>query len=242
MVILIRKRHLHVLTLFLSLFFCAVLLLWQDRAETLSVMGETKLPESPRIFVIDAGHGGEDGGAVAADGTPESGLNLEIALRLNDLLRFCGEKTVLVRSEDISLNDPGLATFRQRKSSDLKNRVDFVNNTSDAILISIHQNALPSVPSVHGAQAFYNKIPGAKDLAEKIQNRLNQAVNQGNEKSTRAIPESIYLMKQSHAPSVLVECGFLSNAEETQKLKSPSHQIQITAAILSGLLAEPVPF
>ncbi len=213
-------------------------ILWSGRDEHLSVMANINLPDEC-LFVIDAGHGGEDGGAVSKDGTTESGINLEIALRFRDLMRFFGQNTAMIRSEDVSVNTPGLTTFRQRKASDLKNRVDFVNSSERAVLISIHQNSLPAVPSVHGAQVFYNTENGAMELAERIQDALNLTINPGNEKNTREIPDSIYLMKHSRAPAVLVECGFLSNPAETTMLKIPSHQLKIAASILSGILVEP---
>jgi len=213
-------------------------ILWSGREEHLSAMASVYLPNEC-LFVIDAGHGGEDGGAVSRDGTSESGINLEISLRFRDLMHFFGKKTAMIRSEDISVSTPGLETFRQRKASDLKNRVDFVNSRTNAILISIHQNSLPSVPSVHGAQVFYNTKTGAQELAERIQDALNLTINQANEKTTRQIPDSIYLMKHSNAPAVLIECGFLSNTAETAMLKLSSHQIRLAASILSGVLVEP---
>ena len=238
MIILIRKRHTHVLIVFLCLFCSMAVILWNGREEHLSVMANVNLPNEC-LFVIDAGHGGEDGGAISDDGTAESGINLEIAKRFCDLLRFFGQQTAMIRSEDVSVGTPGLTTFRLRKASDLKNRVSYVNSREHVILVSIHQNSLPSVPSVHGAQVFYNTEAGAKDLAERMQDALNLAINPGNEKNTRQIPDSIYLMKHSKAPAVLVECGFLSNATETTMLKLPSHQIKIAASMLSGILGEP---
>ena len=236
MVILIRKRQVYVLLLFLFLFCGMTIAVWQGSPEELSAIAEDSLRHS-RVFVIDAGHGGEDGGAVSADGTPESGINLEISLRLRDLLHFCGMQTRMIRTADVSVNTPGLATFRERKSSDLKNRTETVNRTPNAVLVSIHQNSLPSVPSVHGAQVFYNHIDGAQPLAEQIQSSLNQTINLGNEKRTREIPDTIYLMNHTQVPAVLVECGFLSNSAETQLLKTASHQKIIATAILSGILS-----
>jgi N-acetylmuramoyl-L-alanine amidase len=117
------------------------------------------------VVVIDPGHGGEDGGAVSSAGAEESRINLEIALRLNQLLRFCGTRTLMTRVDDSSIGDPELAPVRERKVSDLKNRVKIVNDTENAVLLSIHQNSLPSSPVTHGAQAFWNHHPGADVLA-----------------------------------------------------------------------------
>ena len=235
MVIIIRKQKIPVLMLFLVLFGAMVLLLAQNGLPATETAA-FDVSETSLVYVIDAGHGGEDGGAVAADGTAESGINLAVALRLEYLMRFCGRETQMIRREDVSIHVPGLETFRERKRSDLYQRVEIVNGREPAVLLSIHQNSLPSVPSVHGAQVFFNNREGADLLAEEIQTALNQTVNTGNEKSTRKIPDSIYLMNHAAAPGVLVECGFLSNAAETQLLKTPPYQLKLAAAILSGTL------
>ena len=187
------------------------------------------------VYVIDAGHGGEDGGALSRDGVPESGINLAIAKRTELLLRFLGAETAMTRTDDISVHSEGADTLRQKKASDLRNRVAFVNATPGAVLVSIHQNSLPSVPSVHGAQTFYGAAAGSDALALSVQDALNQSVNICNEKQNKKIDSSIYLMKNVTCPAILVECGFLSNAAETQLLQEPAHQKLIAAAIVAGL-------
>lgn len=189
---------------------------------------------APPTVIIDPGHGGEDGGAVASDGTIESTLNLEISLRLNDLLRFLGYQTQMTRRENISIHSDGTKTLHERKVSDLNNRVAMVNAEQNAILLSIHQNKLPSVPSVHGAQAFYNHVEQAGGLAKTIQTTLNETINAGHQKSEKKIASTIYLMKNVTAPAVLVECGFLSNAEETAQLHEREHQLRLATAIAAG--------
>ena len=188
------------------------------------------------VVVIDPGHGGEDGGAVSSAGAEESRINLEIALRLNQLLRFCGTRTLMTRVDDSSIGDPELATVRERKVSDLKNRVKIVNDTENAVLLSIHQNSLPSSPVTHGAQAFWNHHPGADVLAGGIQNALNAKINTERPKEPKEIPSSIYLMKHVQAPAVLVECGFLSNAAEAGKLQEEPYQRKLAAVIAAGYL------
>ena len=188
------------------------------------------------VYVIDPGHGGEDGGAVAADGTVESGVNLEIALRLREILRFCGQECVMTREEDVSIHSPGCETLRQKKASDLKNRAALVNGQAGAILVSIHQNCLPSAPNVHGAQAFYNREEGADALASSVQEALNRAANPKKGKTSVRISDSIYLMKNVTAPAVLIECGFLSNPQETEQLKTADYQRTLAAAMAAGLL------
>ena len=186
--------------------------------------------------VVDPGHGGEDGGAVSAGGVEESQINLAVALQVNDLLRLMGRRTVLTRSEDVSTCDEGLDTIRQRKASDLKNRVALVNATPNAVLLSIHQNSLPSSPVTHGAQVFWNRQEGAEELALLVQDSLNGTVNAGNEKNAKQIPPTIYLMKNITAPGVIVECGFLSNSAETALLQEPSYQLKLASAIAAGCL------
>ena len=165
-------------------------------------------------LVLDAGHGGEDGGAVSITGTPESEINLAIVLKLRDVLGLYGVDPILLRETDVSLHDSGAGTLREKKRSDLKNRVAAIERVEGGTLLSIHQNSLPSSPVTHGAQVFWNRQEGAKELAAGIQKMLNAAVNAGNDKQPRQIPDSIYLMKSISAPGALVECGFLSNAEE----------------------------
>ena len=197
------------------------------------------LASAPRtVWVIDAGHGGEDGGAVASDGTKESDLNLAIARRLDALLVLLGEETRMTRTEDISIHDASASTLREKKRSDLENRVGLVNSTQGAILVSIHQNSLPSSKQTHGAQVFYGKKEGSAELANTVQRALNQTVNAGNEKTKKAIDASIFLMKNVTAPAILIECGFLSNENETALLKSGEYQQRLAVVIASGLLQQ----
>lgn len=235
MILLIRKRTL----LYTWLAVCmiglsAIFLAGSRRAFTpTGAMGQGSRVQT---VVIDPGHGGQDGGAVAGDGTEESRINLAISLQLEQLLRFAGVRTELTRREDVMVCDPGLETMRQRKVSDLHNRASFVNGIPNAVLLSIHQNSLPSSPSTRGAQVFWNRQEGAEELASSIQEALNGAVNARHEKKAAQVPSSVYLMKEITAPGVLVECGFLSNAAETEQLKDPAYQTKLAAAIAAGVL------
>ena len=169
-----------------------------------------------RTVVIDAGHGGEDGGAV---------------------LQLLGEATQMLRTEDVSVQSGNAQTLREKKVSDLKNRVSAVNAVPDAVLISVHQNSLPSVPGVHGAQVFYADTPQSSEIAVCIQQALNQTVNTGHGKREKQIEPTIYLMKNVSCPAILVECGFLSNPQETQRLQQASHQKKLAVSIAAGFLA-----
>ena len=179
---------------------------------------------------------GEDGGAVSADGSRESDVNLAIAQKLEGLLALLGEETRMTRTEDVSLHTEGSATLREKKRSDLKNRVSLVNNTQGAILVSIHQNSLPSSKRTHGAQVFYGKEEGSAALASAVQRALNETVNPENEKTEKAIDPTIYLMKHVAAPAILIECGFMSNEGEAALLKSADYQKRLSVVIGLGLL------
>ncbi len=233
-IFVIRKR----IFLLSALFCCFVAglaaVLWYGHAPAVPALGAQN--GVPVTVVIDAGHGGEDGGAVSPDGVAESQINLEVARRVEDLLRFAGQRTLLTRSEDVSTADPSLGSVRERKASDLKNRVAMVESTPNGVLLSIHQNSLPSSVVTHGAQVFWNRQEGARELAELVQDSLNQTINAGNEKIPRKIQPTIYLMKHVTAPGIIVECGFLSNREETAMLQEPSYQTRLAAAIAAGYL------
>lgn len=229
--IVIRKRALWALALCLCSVAGMASVLWAGRTAPVFAPAE----ESPVVWIIDAGHGGEDGGAVSADGTQESQINLEIALRLEQLMRFAGQQTIMIRREDVSVCDEGLDTIRARKASDIRNRVALVNGTPNAVLVSIHQNSLPSSPETHGAQAFWNN-PAGEILASVVQEALNEAINTHRAKEPRKIPKTIYLMNHVTAPAVLVECGFLSNGAETAHLREPDYQTKLAAVIAAGCL------
>ena len=234
MIVLVRRSHIGFSLLLLLTAACMSLILRQGSGQSAGVPASAQLQPAGRIVVVDAGHGGEDGGAVAGDGTVESGLNLEIAARLNVLLRLMGQNTVMTRTEDVSIYSDGAQTLHQKKVSDLENRAALVNGLADAVLISIHQNSLPSSPKTRGAQVFYNGVGYAPELAAAAQERLNQAVNGEKEKTAKRISDSIYLTRHAQAPAVIVECGFLSNDGDTARLKEPEYQLHLAAAIAAG--------
>ncbi len=192
--------------------------------------------EEQPVVILDAGHGGEDGGAVSADGTPESGINLRITTKLQGLLIFLGYETILTREGEGAVYSPDAATLREKKVSDLNNRVALINGTENARVISIHQNSLPSHPRVHGAKVSFNAVQPAQRLGGAVQEALNLAVNAGNERSVTAIDGSIFLMKESRHPAVLVECGFMSNPGESGLLREGEYQLRLAVAIASGYL------
>lgn len=233
MIVVIRRGVL----LGAGLFGCFVLslaaVLWTGHGAAAPALGA--MDQGPRTVVVDAGHGGEDGGAVSPGGVAESGVNLEIALRLRDTLAFAGQRTRLTRATEEALHTEG-ATIRERKRSDLRHRTEIVNETPGALLMSIHQNSLPSSPVTHGAYVFWNRQEGAEAVGTSVQDVLNRTVNAGNEKKARQVAGSVYLMDHITAPGVLVECGFLSNAGEVQRLREPSYQTMLAGAVAVGVL------
>ena len=186
------------------------------------------------VFVLDAGHGGEDGGASSSDGTTESGINLSVTLKLDDLAHLLGMQTVLVRSTDTAVYSPGCNSFSEKKVSDLHNRAKLVNDTQQAFLVSIHQNFFPQ-SQYSGAQVFYNHIAPAEEFAEFLQGKLALSLDPANRRAAKSAADTIFLMREITKPGILVECGFLSNAAEAEKLQSNAYQTKLALVIASAL-------
>lgn len=200
--------------------------------QAVTVIADNSPIERDITIVIDAGHGGEDGGAISCSGIAESNINLQIALRLRDLFHLLGYKTVMVRTTDESVYTEG-NTIAAKKVSDLKQRVRIANQTQDALLISIHQNFFPD-SQYSGAQVFYNTQSSAKELAEGMQQLFVNTLNPGsNRKSKKA--DGVYLMQHISCPGILVECGFLSNPQEEALLRDAAYQKKICCVIISAL-------
>ena len=187
------------------------------------------------VLVLDAGHGGEDGGAVSLTGVPESQINLAIVQKLDLLLGLCGRAPVVLRQEDVSLHDSEADTLREKKVSDLKNRVAMVEGTENGVLLSIHQNMFTNA-KYHGAQVFYAPTQGSQEFAVHTQEVLRQTVDQTNERQAKPMPDTVYHMNHITRPAILVECGFLSNPEEEGKLRSEGYQLQLAAALTGAWL------
>ena len=181
-----------------------------------------------RCVIIDAGHGGIDGGATSCTGVLESKLNLDVAMRTNDLLHLLGVHTKMTRTEDISIYRTG-DTIAAKKMSDLKERVRIVNKTSDGVLISIHMNQFAQT-QYHGPQVFYAATDNSKALAEKMQTALRECLDPDSNRNIKNA-DGIYLMEHINAPGILIECGFLSNPAEEAKLRDPLYQKQLSCIL-----------
>lgn len=180
-------------------------------------------------IVIDAGHGGVDGGAVSCTGAKESNINLDISLRLNDLLHLLGINTYMIRTEDISVYTTG-NSIAAKKVSDLKERVRIINQTSNAILVSIHQNNFDD-SRYSGAQVFYNSDPL---LARNLQDTFVKTLNPGSKRKAKKA-DGVYLMQNITCPGYLIECGFLSNYSEEALLRDPVYQKKLCCVISAVL-------
>ena len=183
------------------------------------------------VLVIDAGHGGEDGGTTGAAGTAEDEVNLAIAKRLEAMLTLIGCQTRMTRTDSDSLATEG-ETIRSRKQSDLRNRTALVNGYSNAVLVSIHQNHFPD-PKYDGAQVFCTK--GAEELAMVMQSALTENLSPHSRRTVKRA-SGIYLMEHITCPGLLIECGFLSNPSEEQRLRSADYQKRL-AAVMAAVLA-----
>ena len=197
-------------------------------SRAVSVLSENATKLNRNTVVVDAGHGGVDGGATSCTGILESHFNLEIALRLKDLLNLLGINTVMIRDTDCSVYTEG-ETIGQKKVSDLKERVRIVNSTENGLLISIHQNQFAD-GKYSGAQVFYAPTAGSQFLAKTMQNNFIKTLNPGSRRQEKK-SDSIYLMQHINCTGVLVECGFLSNPQEEYLLRTDEYQQKVCSVI-----------
>lgn len=191
-----------------------------------------------RALILDAGHGGEDGGAVSITGVPESQINLAIALKLRDVLGLYGVDPVVLREKDISLHDGDANTLREKKRSDLKNRVALVEEVEGGTLLSIHQNTYPG-SRYHGTHVFYAPTEGSQKLAEHFQNSIKIALQPDNERAVKQIPDTVYIMNHVTCPAILIECGFLTNPGEEALLRDEDYQRKLSAVIAAAWMTAP---
>lgn len=194
------------------------------------------MPVANKIIVLDAGHGGIDPGAMNKDNTIlEKDVNLEITKKLRDLLESSGATVIMTREKDVSLyQEDGNKTIRQKYNENLKNRKKIIDESNADIFVSIHLNAFEQ-SKYSGAQTFYPKgKDDGKELAQFIQDELKRVVDKENNRKIKP-RDDIYLLKNTNMPSVLIECGFLSNEKESQLLADSKYQDKIAWAIYVGI-------
>ena len=183
---------------------------------------------SRSTLVLDAGHGGIDGGAISDSGLKESDINLQIALKTEALVRFLGIDTVMTRETDTDNSD----NKAYSEHDNLVQRVKLANSTENAVLISIHQNKFPSAV-VSGAEVMYSDTDDSKPLGLITQDNLVTLLDSSNRRVARPAPKELLLTSSVECPTILVECGFMSNPQEVQKLASNDYQLKL-GAILAG--------
>ena len=234
MVILSKKRILIIifcLIIGISTFFIKTSITNIDDKELAEV---TAVPASGKTIILDAGHGTPDEGAESKNGTTEAEINLKITLEVQKLLEQSGSTVILTRSDENAIYDLDKETLREKKISDIKNRVKIGNETSSDIFVSIHLNKIPQ-SQYYGWQCFYNiKNENSKILAESLQNSLNDAIQKENNRKAMKL-NSIYIMKNVEIPISVVECGFLSNPEEEQELQTEEYQEKLAWGIYTGI-------
>lgn len=186
--------------------------------------------------IIDAGHGGVDGGTSSDDGILEKELNLQIALKVNEFLKSMGINTVMTRTKDVSIHDNSATTIREKKVSDIRNRLKIINETKNSVFVSIHQNHF-SQEKYHGTQIFYSKNnPESSSLADAVRQSVISVLQPDNSREIKQSGSEIYLLYHAESPSVMIECGFLSNKEETEKLKDDEYQNKLAFLISLGIM------
>ena len=186
-------------------------------------------------IIIDAGHGGEDGGAVGIDGTYEKDINLQISLKVNEFFSIFGYKTHLIRTTDTAIHTEG-NTIRQRKVSDIRNRADTMNLYENCIYLSIHQNKYAD-SRIWGAQTFYSpSFNESKEIAQFIQNAVTSQIQANNKRQIKKAGTDIYVLYNATKPAVMVECGFVSNHNELNQLKDNSYQNNMALSITTGII------
>lgn len=189
-----------------------------------------------KTVIIDAGHGGFDGGAVAHDGTAEKNINLAISKTLRDILEFNGYKVIMTRVEDVATNSVEGA-IASKKKSDLTNRLELMKKYPDAVYVSIHLNKF-TTSAAFGAQVFYSaNDKRSEQLGQSIQQSVVSLLQKDNTRVIKKGTKSTFLLYNATVPAVIVECGFLSNTAELKLLKDKEYQSKMAFAVSKGIIS-----
>ena len=219
----------------IAMMICVAVLCLCCDFEKDKVAVNTKHTQLPQI-ILDAGHGGFDGGASAADGTVEKDINLNIAQKVSAMLRLNGYNVIMTRTKDTGTEDDESVAIAKRKKSDLLNRLQVMKDNLDGIYVSIHLNKF-TTSAANGAQVFYTKnYKEAYSLAQSVQKSITTLVQPTNTRVVKQGTDSTYLLKNAAVPAIIVECGFLSNKAELEKLKDDNYQSQMAFAIVGGIM------
>lgn len=226
MFIKLNKKSVPLIILSFSIVFATILSL-----RTIPTFSHT----SPYTVVLDAGHGEPDGGAVGIGGTIEKDINLKITLKLQEVLENRGVRVILTRSDDNSICDKSATTLHEKKVSDMKKRRDIINNSGADLFISIHMNSFSNAKS-NGLHVFYARNhPESEPLASLIQDSIAQLTG-AKTHAVKTASDSLYLMKNPTPPSILVECGFISNPQEEKLLNTDEYQSKIAFSIADAII------
>lgn len=194
------------------------------------------MPGTGKRVILDAGHGEPDGGAIGKNGVLEKDLNLVITQYVQGYLEQSGIEVWLTRAGNEGIYDDDSRTIRQKKRTDLKNRKQIMNGSDGDLFVSIHMNEF-SDSKYSGPQVFYApQVEGSKKAAESLQKSLITVLKPSSEREIKKAGKEIYLLSQASIPSVLVECGFLSNEQEGKLLQEESYQKQVAWAIYYGII------
>ncbi len=226
---MLKKRISWLLAL---LFMCTVVYIG-DKTDGEYLAASTTLP-TRQIIIIDAGHGGYDGGAVAFDGTAEKDINLKIAKQTATLLKLYGFEVIMTRDSDVSTDSSASAGGTFLKREDLENRLKLMKNNPESIFVSVHLNKF-TTSAANGSQVFYSKSDGSKLLGEFIQKSIVKNLQPENQRVNKQTTSSTYLLYNATVPAVLVECGFLSNRTELERLKNSEYQQKMAFCISFGI-------
>lgn len=231
--LVLTKKQILTMCFFISL-FVIVLSSIESKGKENTIL-TSSLPISNHTIILDAGHGSPDGGAESQSGVLESDLNLEIVLKLQELLEQSGSVVILTRSDENGIYDENKKTIREKKVSDMKNRVEISKTSEAEIFVSIHLNKIAE-DKYSGYQTFYQKnSEDSKMLAEFIQENLNYSIQKKNKREIQPLSGK-YIMDNVKIPTVTVECGFLSNPEETKALQTEEYQERLAWGIYMGIM------
>ena len=229
MFIVWKKANIFIVILIIS-FAIITCTIWDEVS-----LPTTADPEEKAFIIIDAGHGGEDGGAVGVSGVLEKDLNLAVAAKVKELLEAESIPVIMTREEDIALSDMSKKTISARKKSDMQNRLKLVREAGTKMYVGIHMNTFTD-PKYKGVQVFYSgNNPESKVLGEKMQAVIKRNIDDGNTRKAKKAGNDIYLMKNITAPAIIVECGMLSNPEEEELLRTPEYQQKMAESIVMGI-------
>ncbi len=230
-----RKIKWNTIFVFLTFFTCVGIIFYTAFRMDDSIPVTTTIQQDDLVLVLDAGHGGLDGGCSTSDGKTEKGINLNIMLSVRDLSNFFGYEIEVTRDTDKSIHDKGITGIRNQKISDMENRLKLFNKYNNAICVSIHQNTF-SDPQFSGAQMFYSdKNAESEQLASIMQQKFVNNLQPNNQREIKLCGTELYLCYYCNNPAIMVECGFLSNAEEAAKLTDKSYQKKVAFTIFSGI-------